>query len=188
MEVIPINPFLQLREKNNWSQSECARIIGVDVRAVARLESGLFTSPLPVCVDYWVNHSANTLPEILTAYEDFVILTRKNNARVYGTLHVNLSSSTHPFRVLRASHNPPLTLTQAVKLMCVPLDTVQYWEKKWRTQHGIPKSILLALNQMGYTQQELAKFQFIYKEWRQLHLQDAKPKQPRRRTIKVNKP
>lgn len=178
------NPFLELREKRGFSQNECAAKIGVDVRAIARLEHGLYTSPLPTAVNYWINLGAITTPELLTAYEEFVYETRRANHRHFGHLHVNLSSSTHPFRVLRS----PYTLTQAVKLMCVPLDTLQYWEKKWRTQHGVPKSILLALNQMGYTQQELAKFQFIYKEWRQLHLQDAKPKQPRRRTIKVTKP
>lgn len=177
------NPFLELREKRGWSQSECAKLIGVDVRAIDRLEYGLYTSPLPSVLNYWFQASDRSLPEILSAYEEFVYETRRTNHRYFGNLHINISSGVHPWRVIRASSN--LTLTQASKLMCVPLDTMQYWEKKWRVQKIVPKSILLALNQMGYTQNELNKFQEIYASWREIHLADAKPTQPRRKIRKV---
>lgn len=173
------NPFLDLRESLGWSQNECAKYIGVDVRAVSRLECGLYTNPLPAVVDYWVNNVglSLTIPELLTGYEDFVFTTRRANARAFGPLHVNLTSGTHPFRVLRNYRG----LTETVKLMCVPLDTVQFWEKKWRTQKSVPKSVLLALNQMGYTQTELAKFQEAYVAWRKIHLNDVVLKQPSRK-------
>ena len=185
------NPFLELREKRGWSQNECARIIGVDVRAIARLEHGLYTSPLPSAVNYWHQNSTQSIPEILSAYEDFVYATRRANHRHFNHLHVDISSGIHPWRVIRsnsffdATTTHRLSLTECARLMCVPLDTLQYWEKKWRTQHSVPKSILLALNQMGYTQVELTKFQEVYQAWREIHLKDPKPKQPRRRQIKV---
>lgn len=172
--------FRLLRENEGWSQNECAKYIGVDVRAIARLEYGLYTSPLPSCVDYWVNRGKTTVPELLTQYEDFVYNHRKDSHRAFGNLHVSLSDRTHPFRVLRAYRG----LSETVKLMCVPLDTVQYWEKKWRNQKSVPKSILLALNQMGYSQLELAKFSEAYKAWRKIHLKDMKTVQARPRKTK----
>lgn len=180
------NPFEHLRVSRGWSQNECAAKIGVDVRAIARLEHGLYTAPLPSAVSYWVNLGAINVPELLTAYEDFVYATRRDNYRHFGNLHVNLSDGVHPWRNIRASKNPlpSASLTGCAKVMCVPLDTLQFWEKKWRTQKTVPKSILLALNQMGYTQIELAKFSEVYVAWRNIHLADAKPTQPRRRQIK----
>lgn len=172
-----MNPFLRLRESQDWSQSECAKRIGINVRAIARLECGLYTSPLPSAVDYWtLNRGLISIPELLTEYEDFVFNQRQSNHRLFNTLHVNLSSGVHPWRNIRARLNPHAasTLMGCAKAMCVPLDTLQYWEKKWRTQKTIPKSILLALNQMGYSQVELTKFQEVYKSWRELHLNDAR--------------
>jgi DNA-binding XRE family transcriptional regulator len=174
-----MNPFQRLRESQNWSQSECAKHIGINVRAIARLECGLYTNPLPSAVDYWTtNRGLITIPELLTEYEDFVFNSRQSNHRLFGTLHVNLSSGVHPWRNIRARLNPDpaATLSGCAKAMCIPLDTLQFWEKKWRTQKSVPKVLLLALNQMGYTQVELDKFKEIYKSWREIHLDDAKPK------------
>lgn len=181
-----MNPFQLLRTQKGWSQNECAKFIGVDVRAIARLEHGLYTAPLPSAVSFWVNLGAINVPELLTAYEDFVYATRRDNYRHFGNLHINLSDGVHPWRNIRASKNPlpSASLTGCAKVMCVPLDTLQFWEKKWRTQKTVPKSILLALNQMGYTQIELAKFSEAYVAWRNIHLADAKPIQPRRKQIK----
>lgn len=177
------NPFLELRESRGWSQNECARIIGVDVRAIARLEHGLFTSPLPTVVNYWTNHSNQSLPELLTAYEDFVFNTRVSNHRVFGPLYVDLTDGVHPFRVLRTKRH--YGLTETVRLMCIPLDTLQYWEKKWRLQKSVPKVVLLSLNQMGYSQTELTKFSDDYVSWRGIHLKDARPALRGKRSLKV---
>jgi hypothetical protein len=110
--------------------------------------------------------------ELVEQYADYQFLQRKRHERYFGNL-THPSASEHPFRILR-KRRPSLvtglalesTLSETAQALCVPLDTIQFWEKKWRTQQTIPKTIKEALNVMGYLRSEIGALETYYQDWR----------------------
>lgn len=160
-----INPFRSLRLREGLTLGELAAYSRIDIRALNRSEYGLYTNPLPGLVDYWVRRGAISEGILVSEYEDYQIAIRRHNHRLFGDgLSFDANSKIHPLRQLRAKG--PFKLIAFCKALCVPLDTVQYFEKKWRVQKSIPKGLMNALNQAGYSRVELREFSDAYDVWR----------------------
>lgn len=160
-----VNPFYSLRRSADLTLGELAAYARVDIRALTRSEYGMYTNPLPALVDYWVRRGAISEGVLLTEYEDYKLAIRRFNRLLFGPmLRFNPNSPVHPLRQLRAAHS--FKLVELCKALCLPMDTVQYFEKKWRVQQSVPKGLLLALNQAGYSQLQLREFQIEYTKWR----------------------
>lgn len=165
MEDELINPFQALRLKADLTLGELAAYSKIDIRALARSEHGMYTNPLPGLIDYWVRRGAISEGVLVSEYEDFQIGVRYHNRLLFGTaLKFDPLSNIHPFRQLRASKG--YRLVELCKALCVPLDTIQYFEKKWRVQQSVPKGLLTALNQAGYSRVQLKEFTDGYALWR----------------------
>lgn len=169
----PISPFKYLRESRLLNLTQLSAYSKVNDRALARLEDGLYSSPLPAVVHYWVARGENEL-DLVNQYEEFQNATRFRYQLYFGdTLTVESASEEHPFRQLRskrpslATSEPlPVGLIECAKAMCVPLDTIQFFEKKFRTQQSVPKGIVHALINMGYPVSEVTEFSMNYQVWR----------------------
>jgi DNA-binding transcriptional regulator YiaG len=177
---VHVNPFFGLRSAANLTLGDLSAYTRIDVRALRRCEKGLYTKPLPRLVEYWVNSGKISEGQLVTEYEDFQYNTRQANHRLLDSLEFDPNSNIHPLRQLRDRNNLTggftiekrrhgLGLTEFCESLCVPLDTVQWWEKKWRNQLTIPKGLMLALNQNGYSQKELGEFSDNFKQWRERH-------------------
>lgn len=165
MEDELINPFRALRLKNSLTLGELAAYSKIDIRALNRSEHAMYTNPLPGLVDYWVRRGAISEGVLVSEYEDYQIGVRRHNRLLFGPmLDFDPRSNIHPLRQFR--QRKEFGLIELCKALCVPLDTVQYFEKKWRLQQTIPKGLLLALNQAGYSRAQLTEFQDGYKLWR----------------------
>lgn len=165
METELINPFLSLRLKHKLTLGELAAYSRINIKALSRSEHGMYTNPLPALVDYWVNRGAISEGVLFSEYEYYQIAVRRHNRLLFGdTLEFSTDSNIHPLRQFRARKE--YGLVDLCKALCLPLDSVQYFEKKWRVQQSVPKGLLLALNQAGYSRAQLWKFQDDYKTWR----------------------
>lgn len=170
--TITVNPFLRLRKDAKFSLGRLAQVSRIDRKALSRAESGMYTNPPPSLVEFWVKSGKISEGVLVTEYEDYVYDTRRLNLRRLGeTLNFDFQSSVHPLRQLRSSVE--LELTAFCKALCLPLDTIQFFEKKWRTQQSVPKGLILALSQNGYSRAEILTFQFTYADWRTSKLEKA---------------
>lgn len=166
MEQQVINPFRSLRLKEGLTLGELATYSRIDIRALNRSEYGMYTNPLPGLVDYWVSRGGISEGTLVTEYEDYQDLIRRHNHHLFGPdLHFDSSSKIHPLRQLRAKGD--FRLIEFCKALCLPLDTVQYFEKKWRVQKSVPKNLMNALNVAGYTRPQLSEFSDVYLKWRE---------------------
>lgn len=174
---IPINPFTQLRSERGLNLNQLAAHTGINNKALNRLEKGMYVNPLPRAVTYWVNTGLTTEGELLSDYENYRYLQRIRHRFLFGpSLGVDLEQPLHPLRQLR-SRRPslvdqlplPVGLFDVCAALCLPLDTVQHFEKKWSTQQSVPKELKLTLNQIGYTHQQITTFSIAYSDWRAKH-------------------
>ena len=178
---IPINPFTMYRTDIGLNYNQLALYTGINNKALVRLERGMYVNPLPRAVDYWVNKGVCTEGELLSDYENFRYLTRRRNEFYFGsTLLFVLNNPVHPLRQLRSTRpslvdNQPLPvgLFDFCAALCLPLDSIQGFEKKWRSVQSVPKELKLALNQCGYTRDQIGFFEKFYKEWRQKHMSEV---------------
>jgi len=165
MEDEIVNPFRSLRLSADLTLGELAAYSKVDIRALNRSEHAMYTNPLPALVDYWVRRGAISEGVLVSEYEDYQFNVRRHNRLLFGpTLEFNSASNIHPLRQLRSRGG--FKLVAFCKALCLPLDTVQYFEKKWRVQISVPKGLLLALNQCGYSREQISRFQDAYGLWR----------------------
>lgn len=171
----PVNPFNKLRTDIELSANRLAQLSHVDRKAIARLEAGTYTSPLPSMVDFWVNRGVVTEGELYADYENYQYQQRLRHEFYFGpTLEFNLDNKVHPLRQLRSTRPSlvdgtplPVGITEFCESLCLPLDTIQYFEKKWKYQQSVPKQLKLVLNQVGYTRAQIAKFEEGYLKWRE---------------------
>lgn len=165
MEQELVNPFRSLRLAEGLTLGELAAYSRIDIRALNRSEYAMYTNPLPGLVDFWVRRGKISEGVLVSEYEDYQISVRRHNRLLFGAdLKFNPESNIHPLRQFRTRSG--FKLVELCKALCVPLDTVQYFEKKWRLQQTVPKGLLLALNQAGYSRKELKEFQDAYSLWR----------------------
>lgn len=171
----PLNPFTILRTKSGFSIAELSRLAHIDEKALVRAEDGTYTQPLPSLVEFWVrNISELSTVDINSDYEDFVLAQRERHKFYFGRSLLVDVNGIHPFRQLRArrpsKHDNsilPVGLVECSRALCVPLDTIQFFEKKL-TQKSVPKPIKTALNQTGYTSEQIRQFEAAYHEWRDI--------------------
>lgn len=174
----PINPFTALRSSKGWTISDLSRFSLIDPMALKRSEFGTYSNPLPALVDFWVKKHGQPYSIIHEDYEDFINAQRKRHHKYFGeTLTYDPLNSEHPFRQLRnnrpslSTGSPlPVGVLETSKALCVPLDTIQFFEKKYATQQSVPKPIKAALTQIGYTPSQVRLFEVNYSEWRDVKL------------------
>ena len=160
------NPFQSLRLRCNMTLGELAAYSRIDIRALNRSEYGMYTNPLPGLVDYWVGRGLISEGVLVSEYEDYQHEVRKFNKHLLGPeLTFDKVKFVHPLRQMRQANY--FELTAFCKALCLPLDTVQYFEKKWRVQKSVPKQLIVALNQAGYRRNQLETFKDEYGLWRQ---------------------
>lgn len=146
----------------------------VDRKVLARLEKGMYAQPSPSVVDYWVNRGAVTEGELWSDYENYQYLQRRRHMFYFGPSLVTTPNHVHPFRRLRANRPAahdldvtlPVGITECCEALCLPLDTIQFFEKKFRLQQSVPKLLKSVLSQIGYTRQEIIQFEQEYLAWR----------------------
>lgn len=170
------NPFKDLRLRVGISQYELARRIKITKHAILRLEQGMYESPLPTVVTYWLD----TIPglsrsQLLNQYEQFQIATREKNGRFLGDFDfTNLHTSQHPLTWLRERCRPALNVTQVAKALCISQPIVYYFERKAINQKTIPEQVVNALLDCGYSSDELTSFENAYAIYRHQFLKRQK--------------
>lgn len=166
---VPINIFRQLRLSNDLSLQGLAIQTGLSKDALVRAEQGTYSNPLPTLTGFWVRRGVNELV-ITDGYELFQYKMRLRNFHYFGVNLDDLYDLTlpvHPFRQLRKNRDPfPVGLVALSQALCIPIDTLRYWEKKYRTQKTVPKQVVQVLSQIGYTQHEIQQFCRSYEVWR----------------------
>lgn len=165
----PINIFESLRGK--LSIRQVSLYSGVDAKVIARTEAGMYSSPPPAMMDYFTKKASYV--ELMTEYEKFRKEQRLRHPRFLGNIIIDYTKgSPHPFRQLRERWTSlngtvaPVGVTQVCKALCIPIDSVFYFERKWRRQQTIPKALLNALRETGYSSLEVEYFEADYKTWR----------------------
>lgn len=178
---IPTNPFTELRTNRGLSINQLSISCRVNNKALTRLEKGMYVNPLPRMVDYWVNLGLVTEGEICSDYEHYRYQQRTRHKFFLGaSLAVDVTEPLHPLRQLRLrrpslidSQPLPVGLMDFCDALCLPLDSVQHFEKKYATQQSVPKELKLALNQIGYTRQQISTFETHYELWRNNNLKQV---------------
>ncbi len=176
----PFNIFYMLRFQQDLTLERLSVHTRVDRKALSRLEDGLYTNPLPSVVTHWVRRGLASEGELLESYADFQYAQRRRHLFFFGPhLGVDYVSREHPFRQLRARrpsliepyHVLPVGLLECSRAMCLPVDTIQWFEKKWRNQQSVPKTMKAAFNEMGYSLDMIGNFEAYYKLWRANQMQ-----------------
>lgn len=176
---LPTNPFKTLRVNAGFSLQGLATQSQISKQALLKAEQGLYANPLPSLVDYWMRRPSFDVSEldITEGYENFRYAVRRRNLHYFGdSLHhaYSVAEPLHPFRQLRKNKRShvdgellPVGLTECAQALCIPIDTLQFWEKKFRQQQSVPKQVIEALKIAGYTQYEVQQFCRDYTEWRE---------------------
>lgn len=178
---VPKNPFSELRMDRGLSINQLAIHSRVNNKALTRLEKGMYVNPLPRMVDYWVNLGLVTEGELCTDYENYRYLQRRRHPLFLGaSLGVDITEPVHPLRQLRSQRPSiasgialPVGLMDFCDALCLPLDSIQHFEKKFATQQSVPKELKLALNQTGYTREQISTFEIHYTLWRNNNLKQV---------------
>jgi transcriptional regulator with XRE-family HTH domain len=169
----PENPFRTLR--GDLTLAALASMAHVDRKVLSRLEKGMYVQPSPSVVDYWVNRRhLVTEGELWADYENYQYLQRRRHMFYFGPSLITTPNHTHPFRRLRANRPTahdldvilPVGITECCEALCLPLDTIQFFEKKFRLQQSVPKILKQVLSQIGYTREQIAQFEKEYLAWR----------------------
>lgn len=174
----PINIFMRLREEAGLTYSELSRASHIDEKALARSEHGIYSNPLPSLSEFWVRQGKASVPEINEDYDYYIQRQRERHPRYFGDLDVDPNDlSTHPFIQLRNKRphldtmEPlPVGPTECARALCVPLDTIQFFERRYVRQQSIPKPLKAALHEIKYSGVEITLFEKHYKHWRELKL------------------
>lgn len=178
----PVCVFKYLRINAGLSLGALGIQTHLSKNALVRAENGTYANPLPALLDFWVRkQNALNEPEIATAYEDFQHEQRRRHFHYFGPYlqdSYDVGFPNHPFRQLRRNRpsfaDPetalPVGVEEVSRALCLPVDTLRHWEKKYRTQLSVPKAVLGVLNQIGYTQAEVQEYAADYTQWRREHL------------------
>lgn len=176
----PVCVFRDLRKSAGWSLQDLAIQCGLSTNALVRAEQGTYSNPLPSLMDFWLRkYPQFTELSLRTEYEDYQYYQRKRYFHYFGphlTLPPSLEIQSHPFRYLR-KHRPskvdelplPVGPDEVSRSLCIPVDTIRYWEKKFRSQQSVPKQVNAVLLKIGYTQSEVRALNEFYVQWRQVH-------------------
>lgn len=170
-----MNPLRSLRESANLSLVEMADRAGVTSQALMRAEQGVYSSPSPSILDaLWGEADANDAAVsdlydygvLLADYHNFQKLTRQDN---YGSLEEpftfldtgGLSSIEHPFVDWRLRSGITARI-QISKRFCVHPALIFKFEMQPYLCMTIPKELVRALLESGYTETTMEEFAGAY--------------------------
>ena len=172
----PVNIFTSLRESIGLSHAELGYKMFTTKQSLIRLEQGLFESPLPAALDFWVdNYTGVTYSSLVDQYENYQDLMRKRHHHFFNVPVVPYAyelkgrvGDPHPLKQLRQRcyGGTGASVTEVAKALCVNQATLQYWEKRWRSQKSVPKSFNGALLSIGYNHNDLVLMNSWYNDWR----------------------
>lgn len=167
-----MNPFKAHREKMGLSLDECARQLDTTKETLINLEAGRYVRPPDWITDWFVRRGAHYL-ELTNGYEEFVAETRRKNHRFLKDMPLEVwtepyfNSSlipSNPFTAWREIHG--LSIQEVSKRLCISKDSLRYFEqKRGRHQQSVPKALLEALKQCGYSANELNTLKTAYKTY-----------------------
>lgn len=160
----PINPFRTLRAENNLTIKDLCQRTYVSKQAVIRLEQGTFNEPLPSVLDWFVKSYGLSELELCDRYAEYQNEVRKRHHHLFGPDLRVPNDTVHPFRYLRDKIN--FSITEVSKALCVPQSALDRFEKKWRVQKTVPRTLTTALYGAGYSGHDLAIFQRQYEVFR----------------------
>ena len=172
--------FKQYRLRAGLSLLELSRQSHISKNGLVRAEQGTYANPMPALLNYWLRTNPNlTYLEVEDGYIDYQQSQRLRNFKFFGKSLIESTVSgvndPHPFRQLRHRHvSPydgevlPVGVDQVSRALCLPVDTLRYWEQKWRLQKSVPKLVREGLLTIGYGRSEVSEFCDIYSEWRQV--------------------
>ena len=176
----PVCCFKTYRLHSGLSLQALVTATHLSKNAIVRAENGTYTNPLPSLVSFWERKLGLSESEITDAYCEFQYYQRLRHFHYFG---INLQNgyntfvNVHPFRQLRkqriAYHDLeiiPTGLDPVSRALCIPIDTLRYWEKKFRQQQTVPKLVIGVLLRIGYTQSEVQQFCRDYGDWRRENL------------------
>lgn len=169
------NPFKIIRLQHNYSQYDISRMAKISKHAVLRLEQGMYESPLPTLVNFYVHQFKVSRAQLLSDYEDFQFETRKETGRFLGAISNLLSAvgpEHHPLTYLRELKG--LNPTEVAKRLCISQSAVVYFERRSIHQHTVPAQLLNALSDAGYTPAELKAFEEAYTDYRNNLISDQR--------------
>lgn len=168
-----VNPFKALRERKGLTLHALSVRAGVSRYLIIRTEQGCFPTPPPRLLSYVVGYLNGDELEILEDYAKFQVEVRKRNSRLLNTFPVGAPENQHPFTYWRThAENGPFNLTEVSKRLCVAQPVLYHFEHKPRQQGSIPSQLLLALEQAGYTLDELNELKVAYDNYRR-YLREA---------------
>lgn len=184
------NPFKVLRVEARLSLQGLAIASRISKTAVQRAELGAYVNPLPALMEFWAKSAPNRFNEfqVINDYEAFRFQMRMFNRWYFGKgiledfITVPKDSSSpmvHPLRQLRKNrralwekdpsyelHPLPVGITETSRALCVPLDTLQFFERK-TTQQSVPSELINALHLIGYDDESIEFFQHAHQVWRE---------------------
>lgn len=182
----PENIFKSLRLASGLSHDTLAKRMNTTKRALIWLEQGTYERPLPVALSFWlgpgqflsgIKNSGIRITELtlIEGYEAFKESTREQNRHYFGPSISDVlfsAAALHPLLQLknkaRAVGNEDSSNSIA-KALCLPQSTLNLWERKWRTQHSVPKTFQAALLDIGYSRGQVREFVNGYIIWRALN-------------------
>jgi transcriptional regulator with XRE-family HTH domain len=199
----PTNPFKWYRLNANLTLQDLAGHTGCSKQALIRLEQGTFTEPIDRVLNFWLEHGSRylpestdgssngtvTYPEMMQRYEKYQEVIRKRHALIFGPMPLlaefRRNVDKHPFALLRSLWTHPETkqclgtmnVTECSKLLCLPQSVLDYFDSKINRQGSVPKPLVLALRQNGYSQNEVAIFEQAYFDHRNWKLNHIKPEE-----------
>lgn len=174
----PVCNFKHLRLQSNLSLAGLALQTGLSKNAIVRAEQGTYANPLPRLSEYYQRRFNISELEITLGYEDFQAAQRQRHYHYFGdTLIYSELDQVHPFRQLRLSKHSlahpdvllPVGPDAVSRALCIPVDTLRFWEKKFKSQKSVPKLVVNVLNQIGYDRSTIANFCKAYEYWRTQH-------------------
>lgn len=171
----PINPFTELRQRNDLTVQEFADRAGVSKQSIIRLEQGCFQEPLPKVLSYVLSNYPVSEFTLVNDYEDFQIQQRMRHPRYFGNVRVLLEldhpATEHPLRLLRGKRN----LTEVAKDLCLSQATLAFFERRVKNQKSVPKQLLDVMRFIGHTKEERDVFEDHYRMYREGVLKRDRP-------------
>ncbi len=149
------------------SHVELARQMGTTKETLINLEAGRYAKPPEWIIAWWTTRGSDYL-SLTDGYEKFVADTRHQSHRFLGNPPYEFwtkpyfgERATHPFTKWRMLHG--LSIQDVTKHLCISKDSLRYFEQKsGRNQKSVPKALIAALKDCGYTVSELDNLRTAY--------------------------
>lgn len=173
------NILRHYRLQAGYTMQDLGLVIGLTKQTIIRVEQGVFANIPPAAVK-WIWQTFDKTPSLVElSYLTFQRRNREAHKRMFGDIRSTLFvAEYHPLNVLMERWAYPdgtpvgvfLSPTQVAKLLCVPQAALDGWLNYPRRYSGIPKDLLEALMESGYTRSEVVILRDAYIEYRDYKL------------------